>query len=372
MLHNKRNQKGLSLFLSIILLLACTGFAHVLAVNLTDEEQSKVDTYKQEQEALKTKISENQTKLDALKGDIAQQQEYVTTLQSQISVYQEQIDGLNDNIMLLEGQKTEIQTKIDALDSDIQVIEVKINHNSLQQINLQQQIEDIYEELKVRLCDLYKYGRTSTLELLLSSTDFHSFLITMEMSSNMAEHDEEMITSLNDSIQAIEELNQQQQTLVDEINLKKAEHEVEIQALNAKQAEIKTSRDEVEASQGAVRTLEEDAREYLNELDTQSEAYQLIMSKYESDMEAFEKKIDNIIASAASRNTSGSAGTFRPSSGPPAGSSGRCNIATCIFLPTSAIVPILPQRLRNTTEERIPAAGAAPRENPSARRRPVR
>ena len=314
-MERKAIKQKIALLLALMLLFTCTGLGHVLAVDLTDEEQPQVDAYKQQQEALKTKISENQTKLDALKGDIAQQQEYVTTLQSQISTYQAQIDGLNANIQLLETQKAGIQTKIDALDADIHEIEIKINHNSLQQINLQQQIEDIYDELKGRLADLYKYGRTSTLELLLSSTDFHSFLITMEMSSNMAAHDEEMVTSLSESITAIETLNQQQQTLVDQINTKKAEHEVEIQSLNLKQAEIESSLTEVATAQGAVMTLEADARDYLSELDTQSATYQFLVASYESDMEAFEKKIDGIIATAASRNTSGNAESFRPSSG---------------------------------------------------------
>lgn len=310
-----RKKRVLALILAIAFLLLLNGLPQIFAVTLSSEEQSRVDAYKQQQEEIREKIDENQKKLDALKPDLEQQRDYVNTLQDQINAYQVQIDLYNDNILVLEGQKDEIQEKIDVLDGEIHEIELKINHNELKQIELQQQIEDIYEELKGRLCDLYKYGRTSTLELLLNSTDFNSFLITLEMSANMAKHDEEMITGLNTRIAEIETLNQQQQKLVDEINVKKAEHEAEIATLSEKQAEIEAVRDEVKTSQSKVEVLEADARAYLSELDQASEAYRAVISRYESDIQAFENKIDSIIASAASQNTSGNPGSFTPSSG---------------------------------------------------------
>lgn len=308
-------KKRIALLLALVFVLLLNGLPQMLAVTLSSEEQSRVDAYKQQEAEIKEKINENQEKLNALKPDLDQQREYVNTLQDQIDAYQVQIDLYNDNIQVLEGQKDEIQEKIDVLDAEIHEIELKINHNELKQIELQQQIEDIYEELKSRLCELYKYGRTSTLELLLNSTDFNSFLITMEMSSNMAKHDEEMITGLNARIGEIEELNRQQQLLVDEINIKKDEHEAEIAALTEKQEEIEVVRDEVRESQAKVEVLEADARAYLAELDQASDEYKAIIARYESDIQAFENKIDSIIAAAASKNMTGDPGTFKPSSG---------------------------------------------------------
>ena len=308
-------RKKIALLLAFVALLLFNLSPRLLAVTLSGDEQARIDEYKEQQSSIKEKIAENQQKLDALKPDIDRQREYVNALQDQISAYQVQIDLYNDNISVLEGQKDEIQKKIDVLDAEIHEIELKINHNQLKQIELQQQIEDIYEELKGRLRDLYKHGRTSTLELLLNSTDFQSFLITMEMSANMAKHDEELISGLNSRIEEIEELNRQHQLLVDDINIKKAEHETEIASLSAKQAEIEVVRDEEKASQAKVEALEVDARAYLSELDQASEEYQAIIARYESDIEAFENKIDAIIAEAASKNMTGDPGTFKPSSG---------------------------------------------------------
>lgn len=312
MTASDRKKRVLSVLLAFVLLFVGTGAAQVIASNLTDNEQAEIDSYKEKQAELKEKISENKEKLDGLKDDIEKQEEYVNTLQAQISNYQSQIDVQNERIAALERQEAEIQKKIDALDEEIREIEIKINHNELEQINLQQEIEDVYAELEERLCEIYMYGKTSTLELLLNSTDFISFLITLELSQNMAKHDDELITGLGEKIKEIDVLNQEQQKLIDQINIKKDEHEKDKSELEAKAEEIRVSRNELQASQSEVQALESEAMSKLNQLDQQSAAYKAMVSKYESDIAAFENKIDSIIAAAASRNSTGS---FTPSSG---------------------------------------------------------
>lgn len=314
-MRTERRRRFLSLVLAFAALWLSLGVPQIFAVTLSSDEQARIDAYKKQQEEIKDKISENQSQLDALKNDIDRQQEYVDTLQDQIDAFQSQIDLYNGNIEVLEEQKGEIQKKIDALDEEIHGIELEINHNELQRIALDQQIEDIYEELKVRLRELYVNGRSSTLELVLNSTDFNSFLITLELSSQMAQHDEDMVTGLSARMDELQRLNDAKQKLVDEINLKKTEHETEIAALDAKQSEIEAVRDEVRTSQSKVEVLEADARQYLAQLDHESDTYKAMIARYESEIQAFENKIDAVIAAAASRNTSGDPGSFRPSSG---------------------------------------------------------
>ena len=305
-------KKPFAVLLAVLMLLVGTGAAQVLASNLTSSEQATIDSYKQQQAELKEKIAENQKKLDSLRDDIAQQEAYVNTLQAQISAYQSQIDVLNDNIAFLETQQAEIQAKIDELDAEIAAIEVEINHNEIMQIDLKQEIEDIYAELEERLCEIYMYGKTSTVELLLDSSDFVSFLITLELVQNMAAHDDELIEGLGDKIKEIDVLIDKQQALIDEIIVKKDEHAQEIAALEAKADEIRESRGALEAAQSEVKALEEEAMSYLNQLDKQSAAYKAIVQQAEAEIAAFEKKIDSIISQAASRNSGGS---FTPSSG---------------------------------------------------------
>ncbi|MBQ6021598.1 MAG: peptidoglycan DD-metalloendopeptidase family protein [Clostridia bacterium] len=297
-----RSKKLFALLFVFLFVAFNTGLVQVFASsNLTSDEQDKIDSYKSQQESLKTKIAENQEKMDALKDDIEQQANYVATLQEQIDNYQDQINLLNDSINVLESQKGEIQTEIDKLSEQIDGIKDEINHNELQQIALQQEVDDIKDELKERLCNIYMYGKTSELELLLNSTDFKSFLITMELSSNIAKHDNQIVTDLKDKVKEFDVLNAQHNKLIEQIEEKQAEHQVQIDALDVKENDIKSSRADLQSSQDEILALQEEASKYLNELDQESAAYKALIAQYEADMEEFDAMIDDIIAEAEAR-----------------------------------------------------------------------
>ena len=297
-----RSKKLFALLFVFLFIAFNTGLVQVFASsNLTSDEQDKIDSYKSQQESLKTKIAENQEKMDALKDDIEQQESYVAALQTQIDNYQDQINLLNDSINVLEGQKGEIQAEIDSLSAQIDDLRGEINHNELQQIALQQEVDDIKDELKERLCNIYMYGKTSELELLLNSTDFKSFLITMELSSNIAKHDNQIVTDLKDKVKEFDVLNAQHNKLIEQIEEKQAEHQVQIDALDVKENDIKNSRADLQSSQDEILALQEEASKYLNELDRESSAYKALIAQYEADMEEFDAMIDDIIAEAEAR-----------------------------------------------------------------------
>lgn len=289
----------LALLLSLLFIFASVQSIFVLAVDLSDEDQAKIDSYKAQQEELDKKIEDSKQKINAMKDDIAQQKAYVQELTEQIDNYQDKINVLNGNISELERQKNEIQKVVDDLNSQISAIEKKINHNELEQISLKQQTEDIVEDLKDCLCNVYMKGTSSELELLLTSTDFSSFLIMLELTSNMAKQDDELIGTLNVSIARIDELNAEQNKLIDEIEVKKAECNEQIKALEEKQDTIAASRDELQSAQDEVNALYDEAMSYLNVLDKQSDAYAALVTKYEAEKKAFEDKIDKIIKEAS-------------------------------------------------------------------------
>ena len=308
----KRTRKALSLLFVVLFLFLNTGLLESAATDLTDYEQNKIDEYKEQQKELEKQIEENKGKMEALKNDIEQQEAYVSTLQAQIDAYQDQIDVLNSSIALLENQKAEIQAQIDALQERIEEIRAEINHNELQQIALQQEIDDTYTELKERLCNIYMYGKTSELELLLNSTDFRSFLITLELSSNIAAHDNEIVTGLREKIAQIDALNAEHVRLIEEIEAKQAEHQLQIDALDAKEDDIKASRSELESAQDEVEALEREASNLLAQLNQESAAYKALMAQYEASIKSLDSKIDAIIEEARRRNEPQS---FTPSSG---------------------------------------------------------
>ncbi len=315
----KRSKKFIASALTTVIMLCCVSPA-VIAVDLSESDQNKVDSYKEQQSELSEKIQATQEKLNSLKSDINSQQEYISELNDQIFNYQDKIEVLDDKIAALEKEEAEYQAKIDELDSEIEKVEDDINHNELQQIDLQQEIEDINIELQERLCSIYVNGAATDVEMLLNADSFSSYLVMIELSSSMAKHDNELIEGLKNNIAEIDKLTESHKQMIAELESKKSEQQTQIDLLEVKKSEIVESREDLKNSQNEVITLQTEARELLNQLDTQSEEYQAIVAKYESEVEAFDKKIDAIIEAAAqaaaqASSSSNTSTSFTPKDG---------------------------------------------------------
>ena len=324
MMSIKRNKSKLSLLLSICLLM-CILQPIVYAVTLSSSEQSKIDSYKEQQEELNDKISSTKEKMESIKDDISKQEEYVTELNEQIDNYQSKINSLDEQIAELESEEAVYQEKIDELDTEIDGIEDDINHNELQQIDLQQEIEDANVELQERLRSVYVNGSATTVEMLLNADSFSTYLTMIELSSNMAKHDNELVETLTESIKQIDELTASHKEMITQLESKKDEQQAQIDALEVKKSEKVEAKNTLSTSQSEVRALQVEATNLLNSLDEQSAAYKSMVAKYESDIDAFDKKIDSIIAEATAKanaaktsSSSGSSSTtsnFTPKSG---------------------------------------------------------
>ncbi|MBR5409222.1 MAG: peptidoglycan DD-metalloendopeptidase family protein [Clostridia bacterium] len=292
-----------AMMLALVLVIAVfgTGLMDAIASNLTDSEQEKIEGYRNEKAALDEQIRENNEKMAALKDSIEEQEAYARTLQDQIDAYQRQIDVQNLKIDELEAQKAELQAEIDALQVEIDELEAKINHIELQQISLEQDIEDTIGELKDTLRDLYVYGRSSELELLLNSSDFMSFLISLELMDNKTANADTIVSDLNAKYAQLEDLKSEQAQAIAERESDQAVLQSNIDTLNAREAEIESTKAEIEYSQSQVQDLMNTAMKYLAELEESSAAYKAIVESYEAQKAALDDEIESIIAEAERR-----------------------------------------------------------------------
>lgn len=315
MMTYKSIKKTTALMLSAVLLFVC--FAPCAsAVDLSKSDQDKINSYKEEQSALDEKIKATESKLGDLKKDISKQQEYVSELNDQVLNYQSKIDNLNSQISVLEQEEAVYQDAIDKLDGEIEKEENDINHNELQQIDLQQEIEDVNVELQERLRSIYVNGAATSVEMLLNADSFSSYLIMCELSSSMAKHDNELIDGLKDNIEEIDKLTASHKEMIADLETKKEEQQKQIDLLEVKKSEIVVARNDEQSAQNEVIALQTEARTLLNQLDSQSATYKSIMAKYESEKDAFDKKIDAIIAAASKpADSSTSNSNFKPKDG---------------------------------------------------------
>lgn len=309
-----KQKRFLAVVLAAVSVICCLTPA-VYAVDLSESDQNKIDSYKEQQNELNEKIKAAEEKLSSLKSDINKQQEYVDELNDQIFNYQDKIDVLDSKISALEDEEATYQAAIDKLDAEIEKEEDDINHNELQQIDLKQEIEDINIELQERLRSIYVNGSSNEVELLLNADSFSSYLIMLELSSSMAKHDSELIDGLKNNIEEIDKLTASHKQMIADLEVKKDEQQKQIDLLEVKKSEIVESRDDLKSSQSKVMTLQSEARTLLNSLDSQSATYKNIMSKYESEIDAFDKKIDAIIAAASKPADTSTSSNFKPKDG---------------------------------------------------------
>ncbi len=292
-------KKSLSLVLILVLSFL---FSFEIFAKLSQEEQNKVDEYEKQQQILQEKIDAAQEEIDKLKVDIQDKEVYAGQLAVQIDNFQAQIDVLNKKIDGLEAEKKVIQEKIDTLNSEISNIESDIEENEKEVERTQAEISDVYVKLQERLFENYVNGATSELELLFDfdgNCDFSTYLIILELLQLRAENDENMVKKLNDDIAKIDLLTAEYQRMIKEIEVKRDEHQVQVDDYNAKENEVVIARSKLEDSQGELIDLQEEAYAYIRELDAQSATYEKLVASYEADIKAFENKIDAIINSAS-------------------------------------------------------------------------
>ncbi len=286
-------------FISLVLAFVMVYFGAIeIFATVSEEDQQKIDKYKQEQAALQDKIDAAQAEIDKLKVNIADKEVYASQLAVQIDNYQAQIDVLNAGIAELEAQKAVIQEKIDALNDEIHTIENDIAENEKEADRTEAEIGDIYTELEHRLCEIYVNGASSDIELLLDlddSDDFTAYLIIQELSQRLAKRDDELVTTLNDDIAKLNMLNDQYKLMIGEIEVKRDEQQVKVDELNEKENEIVVSKSALVDSQDELLALQQEAYAYIKELNAESAAYDKLVNSYEADIKRFEDKIDAII-----------------------------------------------------------------------------
>ena len=198
---------------------------------LSDLQQKQKDLQQQKQELAKQQAATDQ-KLASLKADKEKQLEYKNTLDQQMENLQSQITVLNEQISTLDQNITEKTEQIADKQADI---------------------DFNYEQLKERLCALYKTGEASNLQILLNSENVMDLANKTHLLQVITEHDTELINTLKEELQSIAD--------------EKAEIEQNRQEVAAAKTELDNKRNELG-------TLESEAQRVLDELTANEQSMQ--------------------------------------------------------------------------------------------------
>ncbi len=253
-------------------------------------------------------IQDIQNKIDANNNRKADNEKTVDELREEIQAIQEQLDVYKLKIDDLNAQIAEKDAVIAQYESEIAALDVEINTANIKIAALDIKIDETYETLKERLRASYMAGETSTLEILLGSSDYESFLTRLELLSVVAKHDNELVSGLQNDINDLDKLK-------DELDKKKAEQVEKQTAVESDKAvivearnDVQTTYNNIDAKQTSIEKKVQRVNSIIAGLDASSANYRAEMAKIEKDKAEYDAKISAGMESG-SGSISGGGGT---------------------------------------------------------------
>lgn len=234
----------------------------VMALVLTFSAVSFSVSAASSKEDLQKQIDDLEKQINANASQSSDAKANADELQTQIDTMQKQLDLYNDQLTTLNKQIAEKDEAIAKLQSQIDAANIKIDEQTVK-------VESTYVLLGERLRATYMAGETSTLEVLLSSSDYETFLTRLELMSRVSNHDAGLVKDLQEEINSLNATKEQ---------------------LSKDQTVIETEKNEVEVSRSQVQTLYNTLNKKQTTIEKQVQSLNSIISNLDKSSEAFKKR----------------------------------------------------------------------------------
>ncbi|MGN0520115.1 MAG: murein hydrolase activator EnvC family protein [Candidatus Fimenecus sp.] len=263
---------------AVSILVICTVLLSTAAFPVSAERD-----FQAEIDALEDKIAAANDKKAASEQSVSELKEQINLLQEQMNVYNDKIAQLNSQIAEKDAVIAQYQSEIDSLQAEIVAAETK-------QAELEEQISGTYDLLSERLRAAYMAGETSTLEILLSATDFESFLTRLELVKRISEHDTALVADLQADIDDLnatkEKLDTDRQVVVEKQSAVQSERD----SIAAARAEEKTALNAIASKQSVLEQKVANLNSYIYQLDENSAEYQSEIAALEREKEEYDRQ----------------------------------------------------------------------------------
>jgi len=246
--------------------IAVGSFTYVSNHDNTNVEAKTISDLEDEKAENEAEIKKLQEQLDSLDGDISQAEQDQQLLQEKIDLQNENIDIVNTKINDINDKISEKEEKIGQLETDID--------------NKQKDIEQGMEQFKDRLRAMYVSGNDSLASALVGATDFYDMLSKIELISQVAKHDDELIGSLMTQLEQFEEAQTQLDIEKTELSADLDEQESYKQELNDAMIELNNDYQE--------------SQDYIDRQEAEKNSMQANIDSYEADNAAMDDEIAEI------------------------------------------------------------------------------
>ncbi len=247
-----------------------------------------------------------------LKNEKKEVQNKITSTEKKIEEISKEKEDALSQVQKLITQISDYQTEIDDLNEKIGDLQTKITENEKQIKEDEEEYAKEKKALETRLVAIYKSGKTSYLDFLLSSSNVMDFISNYYLYSEIIEYDNKMLEQLEEHKQKIEKEKNELETNKKELDNSKTTLESKQQGLKV----MKKTKEEYAAElTGKEKELEEDLSELASH--EQSLNKKIIELQRQYDEELARKRA----AAAAANNSSSSSGSSGASSYSGGGSS---------------------------------------------------
>ena len=205
----------------------------------------------------KTELQNKQQSLSSDKNEIKSE---INELEQQKESVLAEKKELDDQVTVLETEITDINSKIDEIQGEIDVVEGELQEAS-------EKLDKQYEAYKTRVRVMYENSSMGYLEILLSADSIGDFFARLEIVSQIAEYDSNLVAKLKAEKQKIQdkkdELELLKQEQVDsktaleskksDLDAKMAKRDALIKQINSSKSTLEAELKKIEAEEAKVR-----------------------------------------------------------------------------------------------------------------------
>lgn len=207
-----RKIKRLAFFLAVVI------FVSSIPVSVSAlTTQEKLEQAKQEYEAIKNQLNQTEDVLDDLKGDQ--------------KALQNKMNQLNEELQLISENLDKLETQIEEKNLEIETTQKELEEAIAQE-------EEQYECMQKRIQFMYEKGDFTYLEMFLETDSFTDFINFADYMNQISEYDQIMLEEYQTIRTHVEETKAQLLNEKTELDLLKAEAELEKQKVDVLIAEV--------------------------------------------------------------------------------------------------------------------------------------
>lgn len=261
-----------------------------------------------QKDALENERAQIEKKIEQLKNSTDSYQSLLTEYNKKISVLQKQLNLINSQVSAASTSYESVVNKIANLNEEIISLETEIEQTQIKAKEKEKEISVYYDAFKERMKAIYISGSYTSLQVLMSSEDFSTFLIRLELTSGIARKDKAQLDAMNKQIEQLNELNRR-------LEQDKKEIAQKTKTLSEKKAQLAKEKSALEKMQSEFAAKNGELKSAKNQAEKTISVLQQKTGKYEADLSAYDNEILQTIKAIEQAKKTTAPHTTKPSGG---------------------------------------------------------